>query len=236
MVIGRQNPQPYPPPEYQGRGKRSLAKSFTFASSGPARVLALMVGLSMAAGCGGGPSKANIELRKENQQLNAQVCDLNRRHEADLATIRGLQAQATTVPVLPEDQLDQLFTVAGLKFGGLTGGYHPDMNQTGDTMLKVYVVPIDEQGDKIKAAGSFHVDLFDLSLKTGNRIGTWDFDLQQTRSDWNGSGLLYTYVLDCPWQTVPVNPKLTARITFTDGLTHRVFTVDRDVTVEPPGK
>jgi hypothetical protein len=204
-------------------------------NSSRARAGALIVGLSLAAGCGGVPNKANIELRKQNQQLNGQMDNLNRRHEADLATIRGLQAQATTVPVLPEDELDQLFTVAGLKFGGLTGGYHPDMNQTGDTMLKVYVVPIDEQGDVLKAAGSFHVDLFDLSLKSDNRIGAWDFDLPTTRSDWNGKGFLYTYVLDCPWQTVPVNPKLTVRITFTDGLTHRVFTVDKDVTVQPPG-
>ncbi len=205
-------------------------------NSSRALALALMGGVSLAAGCGGVPNKANIELRKQNQQLNAQMDDLNRRHEADLATIRGLQAQATTVPVLPQDQLDQLFTVAGLKFGGLTGGYHPDMNQTGDTMLKVYVVPIDEQGDKLKAAGSFHIDLFDLSLKSDNRIGAWDFDLPTTRSDWNGSGLLYTYVLDCPWQTVPVNPKLTARIAFTDALTHRVFTVDKAITVQPPGQ
>jgi hypothetical protein len=198
--------------------------------------LALMGGLSLLSGCGGVPSKVNIDLRKQNQKLDAQVDDLNRRHDADLATIRGLQSQATTVPVLPEDQLDQLFTTAGLKFGILTGGYHPDMNKTGDTMLKIYVVPIDESGDKIKAAGSFHVDLFDLSLKSANRLGAWDFDLQQTRSDWNGSGLLYTYVLDCPWQTVPVNPKLTARITFTDALTHRIFTVDKDVIVQPPGE
>jgi len=195
-----------------------------------------MGGLSLLSGCGGVPSKANIDLRKQNQKLDAQVDDLNRRHDADLATIRGLQSQATTVPVLPEDQIDQLFTTAGLKFGGLTGGYHPDMNKTGDTMLKIYVAPIDESGDKIKAAGSFHVDLFDLSLKSSNRLVAWDFYLQQTRSAWNGSGLPCTYVLDCPWQTVPVNPKLTARITFTDTLTHRIFTVDRDVIVQPPGE
>jgi hypothetical protein len=103
-------------------------------------------------------------------------------------------------------------------------------------MLKIYVAPIDEQGDKLKAAGSFHIDLFDLSLKSDNRIGAWDFDLAKTRSLWFGRGLLYTYVLDCPWQTAPVNLKLTARITFTDALTHRVFTVDKDVMVQPPGR
>lgn len=196
--------------------------------------VALIGGLAFLAGCGGAPSKANIELRKQNQALSDRVAQLDRRHDADVAAIRGLQAQATTVPVLPQDRLDQLFTVAGLKFGRLTGGYHPDPNTYGDTMLKVYVVPVDESGDELKAAGSFHVDLFDLALKSNNRIGSWDFDLATSRSDWNGSGLLYTYVLDCPWQTAPVDPKLTARVTFTDALTHRVFVVNKDVTVEPP--
>jgi len=182
------------------------------------------------------PSKANIELRKQNQSLQSTIDELNRRHEADVATIRGLQSSATTVPVLPQDQIDQLFTVAGLKFGILTGGYHPDPDKTGDTMLKIYVVPIDQQGDKLKAAGSFHVDLFDLSLKSDNRIGSWDFDLQKSRDHWYGSALMYSYVLDCPWQTVPRNPKLMARITFTDALTHRVFSVDKEVTVEPPAQ
>jgi hypothetical protein len=197
--------------------------------------LAIAGNLALVSGCAS-PSKANIELRKKNQQLEASISDLNRRHDADEATIRGLQSKATTVPVLPQDQLDQLFTVAGLEFGGLTGGYHPDPNQAGDTMLKIYVVPTDEQGDKIKAAGSFHVDLFDLALGSKSHLGTWDFDLQKAPSIWYGKALLYTYVLDCPWQTVPVNSKLTARVTFTDGLTHRVFTVDRDVVVQVPGK
>jgi outer membrane murein-binding lipoprotein Lpp len=197
--------------------------------------LAILAGLTLA-GCGGSPNKANIELRKQNQQLQAQIDQLNLRNDADRATIRGLQAGATTVPVLPQDQLDELFTTAGLKFGVLTGGYRPDPDQPGDTMLRVYVVPIDQQGDRLKAAGSFHVELFDLALKSDNRIGTWDFDLPTAKSDWYDAGLLEEYVLDCPWQTVPVHAKLLARVTFADALTHRVFTVDKEVTVAPPGK
>ncbi len=176
----------------------------------------------------------NIELRKKNQQLSATINDLQLRHNADVATIRGLQSHATTVPILPQDELDQLFTTTGLQFGRLTGGYHPDPNQPGDTMLKVYVVPIDGQGDEIKAAGSFEVELFDPALGATNRIGKWDFDLQTAKANWNGHALLYTYVLSCPWQTAPVHEKLQARVTFTDALTHAVFTVDREVQVEPP--
>jgi hypothetical protein len=197
--------------------------------------LVMAAGVALLTGCSS-PSKPNIELRKKNQLLESKIDDLNHRHDADQATIRGLQSSATTVPSLPQDQLANLFTVTGLQFGRLTGGYHPDPDQTADTMLKIYVVPTDDQGDKIKAAGTFHVDLFDLALKSNNRIGTWDFDLQKSRSSWYGGSLLYTYVLDCPWQTTPVDSKLMARITYTDELTHRVFAVDKGVTVSPPSK
>ncbi len=197
---------------------------------------AMLVSLS-AGGCfNNTPSQANIELRKQNQQLQDQLSVLDRRHSADQATIRGLQANATTVPVLPQDELDQLFTTAGLKFGSLTGGYHPDPNQYGDTMVKVYVCPIDQDGNKITATGMFHVDLFDLALTSNNRIGTWDFDLKQSRASWFNSLLMENYVLDCPWQTVPAHASLMLHVQFTDQLTHRIFTVDKGINIEPPSK
>jgi outer membrane murein-binding lipoprotein Lpp len=193
-------------------------------------------GLLLAGGCSGTPSKVNIELRKKNQDLSSQIDELQMRHSADEATIRGLQSHATTVPILPEDELDQLFTTAGLRFDRLTGGYHPDPNQPGDTMLKIYVVPIDASGDDIKAAGTFHVELFDPALGATNRIGQWDFDLQAAKANWYGKALLYEYVLSCPWQIVPTHGKLLVRVTFTDALTHRVFTVDREVLVQVPAQ
>jgi outer membrane murein-binding lipoprotein Lpp len=189
--------------------------------------------LPALAGCGS-PSAANIELRKQIQDLQSQIVELQRKDAADQASIHTYQEHATTVPSLDQDELNQLFTTASVQFGRLSGGYRPDPNLPGDTMLKIYAVPIDEAGDPIKAAGSFHVELFDLALKTETRIGQWDFDPPTTRSRWFGQGLLYTYVLDCPWQTPPVHAKLLARVSFTDALTHRVFTFDRDMTVQPP--
>jgi hypothetical protein len=174
------------------------------------------------------PDKANIELRKTNQTLQAKVDNLQREHDADIATIRGLQASATTVPVLPQDQLDQLYTVTGIRFGRLTGGYHPNPDDPADTMLKVYVVPTDNDGQDVKAAGTFKVELFDLALNN-TRLGQWDFDLAAAKSSWHGSALMYTYVLDCPWQTAPTHEKLVARVTYTDALTHRIFSQDDEV-------
>jgi outer membrane murein-binding lipoprotein Lpp len=187
------------------------------------------------AGCGG-PNQANIQLRKDKQQLSAQVDQLNRQHAADTATIQALQA-TNAVQTLPDNRLSELYTVAGLRLGKLTGGFHPDPNAVGDTMLKVYVVPTDQDGDPIKAAGAFHIELFDLAQAKDNRIGTWDFNVQAAHANWYSQVFMYTYVFSCPWQTPPANSSLLARITYTDALTGRVFTVDRDITVQlPPAK
>jgi len=194
-------------------------------------LVATAVSLVFVSGCGS-PSQANTQLRKQNQQLQSQLDQLHHQHDADEASIRAMQARATTVPILPEDQLDQLFTATGLKFGRLTGGYRPDANLPADSMLKVYVVPIDQNGDELKSAGSFHIELFDLAISDHNRIGSWDFDLPAAKAAWHGSALMYDYVLDCPWQTPPKHTSLVCVVTFTDALTHRVFTDKRDVTVK----
>src|ERR1700722_13731191 len=89
-----------------------------------------------SSGCSS-PSAANIELRKQNQQLGEQIDSLKRQHETDQATITGLQGGATTVPSLPQDRLDQLYTTHGLRFGRLTGGANLDSKKRGDEAIRV---------------------------------------------------------------------------------------------------
>jgi hypothetical protein len=199
---------------------------------GAARALVALIVAAMVCGCGR-PNQANIQLRKENQTLRERIDDLERRHEADQATIRGLDS--TTVPVLPAQRTAELFTVAGLSFGRLTGGADLDPDKGGDEAIKVYVVPIDGSGDPLKAAGSFQVEAFDLSSPTQPLVGSWDFAVDQASVNWYGQSLLYTYILTCPWQQrLPHSRDITIRVTFTDSLTRRVFTAQRQVTVDPP--
>src|SRR3954454_24316418 len=77
--------------------------------------------LVLLAGCFGKPNQANIELRKQIQSLEAQNTELKHQHDADQATISGLKSQFGTIPTLPEDRLEKLYTVHGLAIGRLTG-------------------------------------------------------------------------------------------------------------------
>ena len=181
-----------------------------------------------------GPSQANIELRKRIQELEAKIGELERARLADRATIQSLQAQRGALPTLPHDRLEQLFTTHGIKLGRLTGGADLDRETPGDEGFRVYVTPVDGSGDTLKAAGSFTVQAFDLSLPENQLVGEWSFDLEQSRKSWHSGGLLYTYVLTCPWESPPTNAELTVRVTFQDELTGRIFTEQRVVRVTLP--
>src|SRR5579859_5695466 len=100
------------------------------------------------------PNQANVLLRKENQDLKEQVAQLRRETDMDRELIAGLRARPTTIPSLPPDELEKLFTTHAINFGRLTGGYNVD-SEPFDAGLRIYIVPVDGENQLLKAAGSF---------------------------------------------------------------------------------
>ena len=184
------------------------------------------VALLLLPGCKA-PSKANIALRKQNQELRAHVADLERRHGADAAQIHALEARGATSPTLPQERLAKLFTVHGLEFGKLTGV------DEDEGVLKIYVVPTDDSGQKLKAAGSFVVAAFDLANDPHSLIARREFSVDEARRMWFGQALLYEYVLPIPWNSPPQHPEVTIKVSFTDALTGRTFTGQKVITYRP---
>jgi hypothetical protein len=186
------------------------------------------------AGCGK-PNRANIELRKQNTDLQTRLDLVTRQREADRLTIEALQKeQGTGVENLPPQRLENLFTTHGLVLGRLTGGADLDPSKPGDEGLKVYAGLTDESGQKFKAAGSFVVEAFDLASPQDTRLGRWTVDVRQTREAWNGLLLQYGYILTLPWQRPPAHPDVTVKVTFRDELTGREFVQQKVVKVNPP--
>jgi outer membrane murein-binding lipoprotein Lpp len=194
---------------------------------------AAILGLA-AAGCSS-PSGVNIELRKQNQSLQGQVDQLTQQHQRDVDALNACQASHPTTRTLTPEQLDQLVTAHGLKIGNLTGGDNPNSLAGADTRLLVYAVPVDENGVPIEAAGSFKIQAFDLDDPNKPLIGTWAFNQNQIKGLFYSQLGLYTYVLACPWQTVPAHPNLTVRVTLDDALTGREFVQQVQCKVRPPG-
>jgi outer membrane murein-binding lipoprotein Lpp len=194
---------------------------------------AVLLAAMLLAGCAN-PSEANIELRKENQQLRDQVGQLEKQHAADQASLAA--AARPGVQMLAPDRLDALVTAAMLKINDATGGDRSVAGMGYDDRLKIYVVPTDKYGDAIKAAGSFRVQAFDLAEKDDQSIGDWNFPALDYEKNFYGKYMSYTYVLDCPWQKPPGHGELTVKITFVDALTQRELVVQTVVHVTPPPK
>ncbi len=175
------------------------------------------------------PSKANIELRKQNAELSDQVAELQRQHDADLATMKSLEAGRNTVETLPAERLDNLFTTTGLSLGKLTGPARVNPASGGPDSLRIIATPTDATGQTLKAAGSFTIELFDLALPDNQRIGQWQIPVADAKKQWISTGLINAYVFQLPWQTKPEHDRLTIKVTFGDELTGRKFVAERIV-------
>jgi outer membrane murein-binding lipoprotein Lpp len=186
-----------------------------------------VLAIVLLAGCAS-PSAANNVLRRKNSDLRDQIDQLKREQGADRATIAALEKKAGTPPSVVQAKVQQLFTVHSIQLGRLTG-----TAGDGNSFL-VQATPYDEQKQKLKAAGTFVVDAFDLGERDKPQIGHWTFDGAQARAAWNGEVFQYCYILKCPWQRLPAHGKITVRIAYTDLLTGRHFTDQKLVTVTPP--
>jgi len=189
--------------------------------------------LLFASGCGS-PSAANIELRKQNQDLTAEVTRLKTEQQGALQVIQGLRDSKGTVATLPTTRLAKLYTTHGLNFGRLTGGADIDPTKPGDEGLAVYVFPIDQHGQKLKAAGTFDIEAFDLADPSSSLVGKWHLDLDQANAGWNSTLLEYSYAFMLPWQKTPHHPDITVKVTFMDELTQTAFTAQKVVQVTLP--
>lgn len=180
------------------------------------RVFATTLLLTAAAvgGCGK-PSAANRELRLRVQELEQRNAVLESQAKAN-----ARNRLVSTRPVSDGGvDVDRLFTPASLSFGRLTGV------SADRSVLRVYVVPLDAQGDTLKAAGGFTVEAFDLARGPNALLAQWTFTRDQAAAQWVGKGLLYTYVLECPLPAgLPAITKpLDLRVTFRDELTGRTL-------------
>jgi hypothetical protein len=190
----------------------------------------------LAGGGCGTPSKVNIELRKENQRLQETLQEAEHLNGAYQREIAGLRQRQGTLATLPPDRLAQLFTTHGLSFSRLTGGADLNPDQRGDEGLAVHVVPTDQQGQSLKAAGSFDIEAFDLAEPKDPLIGHWHFDLEESKQAWNALALVYCYSLICPWQKVPKHEDITIKVTFLDALTQTPYHAQEVVRVTLPSE
>lgn len=179
--------------------------------------------LLFVAGCGiGSERKDPLELQVDKlQQQKAEVAaDLERSQVEN----RQLQEQIRAMAALPRDNGENPYKLVKVRIGRYTNFYDRDDDGRREKLI-VYVQPVDENGDAIKAAGTVNVQLWDLSDPNSQGvIGQWQVMPSELRQQWFSSLLIgYRLAFDVPATPELLAHPLTVRVVFTDYLTGEIF-------------
>ena len=126
---------------------------------------------------------------------------------------------------------EAIYSLKAVKIGRFTNLYDEDKNGTKETLF-VYVQPIDETGDVIKAAGTVEVELWDLNKPSGEALlSKWSVEPNELKRMWFDTIAItgYRFTYDAGVLVEKFDRPLTVKITFTDYLSGRVFTEQKAI-------
>ncbi len=174
-------------------------------------------------GCEGANRKAPLAervwtLRQEKKQLTRQL--KQSRTEAE-----QLKKRVQVLSGLAEDKLENLYDLQKIKLTRYTGFYDKDKDGKKEKLI-VYIQPIDEYDDIVKATGAVDVQLWDLNKENGQALlGEWHVKPNELKKLWFATILIINYRLtfDVADKIDNLEEALTVKVTFTDYLSGKVF-------------
>ncbi|MBN2455440.1 MAG: hypothetical protein JXB29_02715 [Sedimentisphaerales bacterium] len=122
-------------------------------------------------------------------------------------------------------RLDGLYDLQAVRIHRYTNLYDKDKDGKKESLI-VYIQPIDEQGDIVKAGGAVDVELWDLSRKAEQAmLGQWHIKPDELKKLWFATLITINYRLtfDIGEIIEETNEPLTVKVTFTDYLSGKVF-------------
>ncbi|MCP4263124.1 MAG: hypothetical protein GY774_37285 [Planctomycetes bacterium] len=181
--------------------------------------------LSLFSGCDDAYTESPLQERVET--LTVQQKQLESQLEQSTAKNEQLHKQIQTLSGLPEQlKGENLYSVQNVKIGKYTGFFDKDKNGTKEKLI-VYIEPIDEQGDVIKATADVEVELWDLSKTDGSALlAKWPVvKPDELKNLWFASIVKVNYRLtfDITDKVTSFDEPLTVKVTFTDYLSGKVF-------------
>jgi hypothetical protein len=180
--------------------------------------------LIVAAGCANGDKESPLAeqiqlLKREKTQLTHQVERSKNENEQ-------LKKQIQVLSALPEEaKAENLYRLQRIKITRHTNFYDKDKDGQKEKLI-VYIQPLDEEGDIIKATGAVDVQLWDLNKEANQALlGQWHVAPDQLKKLWFATMITINYRLtfDIADKVKSFDEPLTVKVTFTDYLSGKVF-------------
>jgi len=179
--------------------------------------------LTLAAGCeNAGPSTSG--LASQIERLSQEKIRLQNQLEQCKTENERLKARIETLAALPKGHLE-LWALQRIEIGRFTALYDEDKDGKKEKLI-VYVQPIDQDGDTVKAPGAINVQLWDLNKKDDQALlGEWPVGPDQLKKLWLTALLASNYKLtfDVADKAELFKEPLTVKVAFTDYLTGKTF-------------
>jgi len=171
--------------------------------------------------------------RNQIKQLTQEKTQLRSQFEQSKTENQLLKQQIQVLSRLPEGvKSENIYSVHGINITRYTNFYDKDKDGRKEKLI-VYIQPIDQEGDIIKAAGDVDVQLVDLNkLDAPAQLAQWHVTAEQLRGLWFKTLLTVNYRLtfDVAGKVENFKDPLTVTVTFTDYLTGKIFKEQRVIT------
>jgi hypothetical protein len=159
--------------------------------------------------------------------LTGQKKQLENQFEQTKDENEQLTKQMHVLSGLPEEvKGENLYNVQNVKITKFTNFYDKDKDGKKEKLI-VYIQPIDEEGDIIKATGAVDVQLWDLNASQTNQslLGQWHVEPDELKKLWFATivKINYRLMFDIADKVKSFDEPLTVKVTFTDYLSGKVF-------------
>ncbi|MHC4890219.1 MAG: hypothetical protein ACYTEO_12240 [Planctomycetota bacterium] len=166
-------------------------------------------------------------LTEEINALRREKRDLARQIEKAKLENKDLKKQIQVLSGLPSGvKPESLYRLQSIKITKYTDFYDKDKDGKKEKLI-VYIQPIDEDGDIIKAVGAVDVRLQDPNSPQANQppLGQWHVEPTALTKLWFAGFITVNYKLtfDVSDKINEYEEPLTVNVTFTDYLTGKVF-------------
>jgi len=171
-----------------------------------------------------------VKLEQEQIQLQKEITLLKTENDQ-------LKKQIHVLSELPKEvKGENIYCLQRIKIHGYTNIYDKDEDGTKESLI-VYIQPIDQVGDIIKAAGEVEIQLWDLNRDDSKALlAQWTVTSEELRKCWLTTLITMNYrlIFDVSDKVEQYQEPLTVKVTFTDYLSGKTFKEQRVIKPHKP--